>query len=406
MPLLSFDPTVGMVAPDTAVLRDAVAANWESAFNTGDGSPTLDVEASTPAGQLVDAEAAYLAQVNAELLYLFAQLNPRTAEGVWQDALGYIYFLTRKVAQPTLVTVTCSGLQGTEIPAGAQMRDDDGVRYELTSTVTIPAGGTVDAVFQCLEAGPIECPAGTLTTIVTVIPGWDTGVNAAAGVVGRNRESQVDFENRRFASVAKNSHGSVYSLQGALADLDGVVDCRVLENPTSAAVTKNGVSIPSHSVAVCIYGGADADIAQTIYEKKDAGCGTTGNATVTHTATEAGNAVYTYSIVRPTPTDVHIEVEINKTQQTSATVEQDVIDAIIGDFLGNDANSGNTRVGLAQTVYASRFSVAVIKTAGVQDLVGITIGLGSGSMGASIEIPGDVEPTISSADITVTVNEI
>ena len=406
MPLLSFNPETGMVAPDTAVLRDAVAANWESAFNTGDGSPTLDTEAATPAGQLVDAEAAYLAQVNAELLYLFSQLNPRTAEGVWQDALGYIYFLSRKIAQPTLVTVTCSGLQGTQIPAGAQMQDEDGTRYELVSTVTIPAGGSVDGIFQCLEAGPIECPAGTLTTIVTVIPGWDSGTNAAAGVIGRNRESQVDFENRRFASVAKNSHGSVFSLQGALADLDGVVDCQVLENPTSATVAKHGVSIPSHSVAICIYGGNDDAIAETIYNKKDAGCGTTGNATVTHTATEAGNAVYTYSIVRPTPTDVHIEVEINKTQQTSATVEQDVIDAVIGDFLGNDSSSGNTRVGLAQTVYASRFSVAVIKTAGVQDLVGITIGLGSGPMGASIDVPGDVEPTISSADITVVVNEI
>lgn len=406
MPLLSFDPQVGMVAPDTAVLRDAVAANWEQAFNTGDGSPVLDTEAATPAGQLVDAEAAYLAQANAELLYLFSMLNPRTSEGVWQDALGYIYFLTRKVAQPTLVTVTCSGLQGTEIPAGAQMRDDDGARYELTSTVTIPAGGSVDAVFQCLEAGPVECPVGTLTTIVTVIPGWDSGTNAAAGVIGRNRESQSDFENRRFASVAKNSHGSIYSLQGALADLDGVVDCRVLENPTDVSVTKNGVSIPAHSVAICVYGGADTDIAQTIYEKKDAGCGTTGNVTIAHTATEAGNAVYSYSIVRPTPTDVHIEVEINKTDQTSVTVEQDIIDAVIGDFLGSDSNSGNTRVGLAQTVYASRFSVSVIKTAGVQDLVGITIGLGSGAMGASIDIPGDVEPTISSADITVIVNEI
>ena len=406
MPLLSFDPAVGMVAPDTAVLRDAVAANWEQAFNTGDGSPVLDTEAATPAGQLVDAEAAYLAQVNAEILYMFSQHNPRTAEGVWQDALGYIYFLTRKVAQPTLVTVTCAGLQGTEIPAGAQMRDDDGVRYELTSTVTIPAGGSVDGVFQALEAGPIECPAGTLSTIVTVIPGWDSGTNAAAGVVGRNRESQVDFENRRFASVAKNSHGSVFSLQGALADLDGVVDCKVLENPTDSSVTKNSVTIPAHSVAICIYGGSDSDIAETIYMKKDAGCGTTGGTTVSYTATDFGNAVYNYQIVRPAPTDVHIEVEINKTDQTSATVEQDIIDAIIGDFLGNDANSGNIRVGLAQTVYASRFSVSVIKTAGVQDLVGITIGLGSGAMGASIEIPGDVEPTISSADITVTVNEI
>lgn len=406
MPLLRFNPTVGMVAPDTAVLRDAVAANWEQAFNTGDGSPVLDTEAATPAGQLVDAEAAYLAQVNAEFLYVASMFNPRTSEGVWQDALGYIYFLTRKVAQPTLVTVTCSGLQGTEIPAGAQMRDDEGVRYELTSSVTIPAGGSVDGVFQALEAGPIECPAGALTTIVTVIPGWDSGTNAAAGVIGRNRESQADFENRRFASVAKNSHGSVFSLQGALADLDGVVDCQILENPTSSTVTKHGVSIPSHSVAICIYGGDNDAIAEVIYNKKDAGCGTTGGTTVTYVATDYGNATYNYSIVRPTPTDVHIEVEINKTEQTSVTVEQDIIDAILADFNGQDANSGNVRVGLAQTVYASRFSVSVIKTAGVQDLVGITIGLGSGAMGASIEIPGDVEPTISSADITVVVNEI
>ena len=406
MPLLNFDPQVGMVAPDTAVLRDAVAANWEQAFNTGDGSPVLDTEAATPAGQLVDAEAAYLAQVNAEFLYIASMFNPRTSEGVWQDALGYIYFLTRKVAQPTLVTVTCSGLQGTEIPAGAQMRDDDGVRYELTSTVTIPAGGSVDGVFRALEAGPIECPAGTLTTIVTVIPGWDSGTNAAAGVIGRNRESQADFENRRFASVAKNSHGSVFSLQGALADLDGVVDCTVLENPTSSIVTKHGVSIPSHSVAICIYGGDDDAIAETIYMKKDAGCGTTGGTTVSYTAADYGNAVYSYRIVRPTPTDVKVAVEINRTDSTSATVEQDIKDAIIADFNGQDTNSGNTRVGLAQTLYASRFAVAVIKTAGVSDLVGITVALGTGTAGASITIPGNVEPTISTADITVTINEI
>jgi uncharacterized phage protein gp47/JayE len=353
----------------------------------------------------VDAEAAYLAQTNAELLYLFSQLNPRTAEGVWQDALGYIYFLSRKIAQPTLVTVTCSGLQGTQIPAGAQMQDEDGTRYELVSTVTIPASGSVDGIFQCLEAGPIECPAGTLETIVTVIPGWDSGTNAAAGVIGRNRESQVDFENRRFASVAKNSHGSVFSLQGALADLDGVVDCTVLENPTSATVTKHGVSIPGHSVAICIYGGADDAIAETIYNKKDAGCGTTGNVTVTYVAEDYGNATYNYEIVRPTPTDVHIAVEINKTESTSATVEQDVRDAIIADFNGQDSNSGNVRVGLAQTLYASRCAVCVIKTAGVSDLVGITVALGTGTAGASITIPGDVEPTISASDITVTINE-
>ena len=405
MPLLSFDPQVGMVAPETAVLRDAVASNWEQAFNTGDGSPTLDTEAATPAGQLVDSEAAILAQINAELLYLFSMINPRLAEGVWQDAIGYIYFLTRKIAQPTLTTCTCTGLQGTVIPVGAQIQSDDGTRYECVNAVTIPSSGHVDALFQCLEAGPVECPAGTLNSIVTVIPGWDTVANAAAGSTGRNRESQVDFENRRRESVAKNSHGAVGSLQGALWDVDGVVDCRVLENDEDDPVVKHGITIPGHSIAACIYGGADADIAETIYLKKDAGCGTMGNYYVSHTAEDFGGAVYSYRIVRPTPKDVQIRVTINRTELTPSDVVQRIKSAVVADFLGEDPVSGNARVGLASTVYASRFSVPVVKTAGVQDLVGIAIRLGSGAWGSSIVIDGLTEPVIDESDVIVVIEE-
>ena len=405
MPRLIFNPDTGLVAPSTAELRDLVAANWEAAFNEGDGSPVLDTEAATPAGQLVDSEAAFLAQANAELLYLASMFNPRTSEGVWQDALGYIYFLTRKVAQPTLVTVTCTGLQGTVIPAGAQMQDDDGVRYECQSETAIPEGGSVDAVFQCLQAGPVECPAGTLSSIVTVIPGWDTAVNAAAGVVGRNRESQADFEDRRYNSVAKNSHGAVASLQGALWDLPGVIDCRVLENTADTPATKHGVTIPGHSVAVCIYGGADADIAETIYMKKDAGCGTFGNTSVTHIAEEFGAAAYTYGIVRPTPVDVKLEITVNKTDVTPATAPALIREAVISDFTGQNKDSGNVRVGCAQTVYASRFAVAVVKTAGIPDLVSIRIALGNGDFGNAIVIDGYTEPVIASEDITVVILE-
>lgn len=402
MPLLSFNPLVGMVAPETAVLRDTVAANWEQAFNTGDGSPTLDTEAATPAGQLVDTEAAILAQINAELLYFFSMLNPRLAEGVWQDAIGYIYFLTRKIAQPTLVTVTCTGLQGTVIPVGAQMQDDEGTRYECVNAVTIPAGGTADALFQCLEAGPVECPAGTLSTIVTVIPGWDTAVNASAGTAGWDRESQVDFENRRYASVAKNSHGAVDSLQGALWDLDNVVDCRVLENDTCDAITLHGVEIPGHSVAICIYGGSDEEIAETIYNKKDAGCGTTGNTDVSHTVEVNGEDVrYAYKILRPTAVNVGLRVTYRKTQFTKETAEEDIKEAVVADFRGQNADSGDARVGLASTVYASRFSVAVVKTAGVQDLISIEIRLGSGPWGSSIVIDGQTEPVITQENVTV-----
>lgn len=407
MPQLTFDPLVGMTAPDTATLRDMVAANWEEAFNDGDGSPVLDTESATPAGQLVDSETMILAQINAELLYFFSMLNPRLAEGIWQDAIGYIYFLTRKIAQPTLATVTCTGLQGTVIPVGAQIQADDGRRYECVNATTIPAAGTVDVLFQCLTAGPIECPAKTLNKIITVIPGWDTVSNAAAGVTGRNRESQVDFENRRYESVAKNSHGALASLQGALWDVEGVVDCRVLENTGDDPIVKHNVTIPGHSVAICIYGGSVDDIAAAIYNKKDAGCGTTGNTTIVHQAEEPGfgPTAYTYKILVPTPTDVGVRVTINQSETTPADAVNKIKSAIASDFLGEDPYSGNARVGLASTVYASRFAVAVVKTAGVQDLVSIEIKLGNGAWGPSIVIDGETEPVIQESDIEVVIME-
>ena len=203
----------------------------------------------------------------------------------------------------------------------------------------------------------------------------------------------------------RNSHGAAGSLQGALWDLERVADCRVLENDGDDPVMKHGVTIPGHSVAVCIYGGADADIAETIYLKKDAGCGTMGNHYVTHTAEDFGGAVYTYRIVRPTPKDVQIRVTINRTELTPSDVVRRIKEAVVADFLGEDAVSGNARVGLASTVYASRFSVPVVKTAGVQDLVSIEIRLGSGAWGSSIVIDGFTEPVIDESDVTVAIQE-
>lgn len=421
MPLLEFDPLVGMVAPDAAQLRDMVAANWEEAFNDGDGSPVLDTESATPAGQLVDSETMILSQINAELLYLFTQINPRLAEGVWQDALGYIYFLVRKIAQPTIVTCSCRGLYGTVIPVGAQIQDTNGYRYACINARTIGELGTVDADFQCLSAGPVECAAETATKIITVIPGWDTVNNPASGQTGWNRESQVDFENRRYESVAKNSHGAVTSLQGALWDLEGVTDCRVLENTGDDPIILHGVSIPGHSVAICIYGGDEAEIARTIYLKKDMGCGTTGNVTVTHITDEPDfpDVVYNYQIMRPTPTPFGVKVTINKTQLTPTDVERRIQDAIVADFNGQSTASGNARVSLASTVYASRFVVAVVKAAGVQDLVGIEIQLATNEgteeepewefdendWASSVVIDGKTEPVISANDIIVDILE-
>ena len=470
MPRLEYDAAVGLTAPETAELRDAVAANWQEAFKK-DGHPLLDVDPSTPAGQLIDSEASFLAETNAEILRISNQLNPRVAEGPWQDAIGYIYFLDRKIAQPTTVTVTCGGLPGTVIPAGAQVmasleivslpEEQKNIRYECIQDTEIPESGEAEVLFRCTKAGAVECTKETLTQIVTTVPGWTSAINKAAGVIGWDRESQWDFEARRFASVAKNAHGTVESIQGSIWNIKDVIDCRVLENPTGTTVVKHGVCIAPHSVAISVYGGEDVDIAEAIYLKKDAGCGTCldeksgwlplpsgidpmqapysykgekASVAALPVSAEAldvwkiagsvpaayyyyadyseftrimfpdeefGGVVYPYGIIRPEERAVQIRVVYHKTVSTPPSMKTDIRNAVYSDFYGQNKESGNVRVGCCQTIYASRFSVAAVKTAGVENLVSIEIrfwhpvGEPQDPWASSIVIDGKTEPTLS-----------
>lgn len=394
-----FDPDKGMSVDDTATIRQGIADDWAAVFS--DETATLNTESESPAGQIIDSLAVLVTAKDSEFLNLANQFDPRVADGIFQDALGALYFLTRKTAQPTTVTCQLTGLQGTVIPLGSMIQNDDGVKLFSIEAATIGADGTATAEFQTVENGGIAIGAGTCNKIITVIAGWDTVGNEVAGVIGNLIETRQEFEKRRVLSVAKNSHGSRLSLQGAVSALNGVVDCLVLENRNKYSMIKQGVYIGSHSVAVCVYGGNNDEIAETIYNKLDAGCGTYGNTSVSYTSEDG--VINTYQIERPTPTDVYINVTINQTASTSQDVVNEIKEAIYNDFLGNDPNSGNTRRGMGQTLYASSFAVATIKTAGVTDLVSITISRTPSPLLNQITLLATEEPVLTLDNITVTI---
>ena len=396
---ITFDPQTGLSAEDSETVRAAIVADWQAVFDDEDA--TLNTEPESPAGQIIDSLTAFVTAKDSELLNIANQFNPLVADGRFQDAIAKIYFITRKTAEPTVVTCQCMGLQGTVIPQGAIIQNTDGYRLTSVGEATIPDTGVANVEFALEETGPIDVGANTCTTIVTVIPGWDTVNNAVAGVPGRNEESRAEFEARRYASVANNAHGSVAAVYGTLANINGVLDVEVLENRSDSPTTLWSVQIPGHSVAICIYGGDNDEIAEAIYMKLGNGCGTTGNTEVTYTNETGG--VYTYQILRPTPQPVQVQVTIRATERTPATIVNDLKAAIVNDFYGNDENSGNTRVGLAEVVYSSRFSIAAIKTAGVVDLVDIQIGLNNGALSNYITIPGNVEPVLTEDDVTVVI---
>ena len=398
MAQVSFDENTGVVIPSTREVREDLAQAVQDAMPAAANGDPVNVDSTSPLGQIVDLATAEVEAKNAEVGFLANQFNPDIAHGIFLDALANLYGLQRKVSEPTVVVCTCTGLRGTVIPYGAIVEDENGnqLRHIAVSGAAIGDNGTVDTTFATVEHGPIEIGAETVTKIVTVIAGWDTVGNPAAGSTGRDLEPDGELRNRMKESYAMNANGTVANIQSNLAQLDGVLDCIVLENYTNLKQTQYELELEPHSIAVCIVGGEDADIARVIFERKSGGCGTNGDTEVTHIDTEHFNASYTYKIVRPTAVDFSVKVEFfddDMNAETQAAVKE----AITKDFLGELENS---RVTLASTVYASRFYQCVqsVTTAPIK---AITVGLDDGALGASVDVPADESPTISDDTITL-----
>lgn len=361
--MLHFNEDTGFYVDEVGEVRDDVADAWVSAF-AREGEPPLNTEPETPAGQLIDSQTAAIAEKDSELLYLCNMFDPRKSSGVFQDCLAQIYFLTRKGAVPSQAVITVTGLPGTVIPVAAQIRSiTDDTLWSCTEAVTIPAGGTITAVFACMTPGAISAAAGTLTRIVTVVAGWDTAINNAAATVGNPAESRGAFESRRYASVALNSRSTASAIYARVLQIPDVVSCYVTQNRTSLPVTVDGYTLKPHSVYVAVVGGDDDDIAQALYDTVSAGCDYNGNTDVVITDASTG-AQETVSFNRPAEMDVYIRVRL---VSDSALTEQQIASiktALYNNFYGLDSSivlddQPIPRVTMNTIIYASRFPVSL-----------------------------------------------
>lgn len=394
---ISFDKDKGFIADSVDKVREDVQQVWINAFKSPD-LPALNTAAETPQGQIIDSTTASIMNKDNEVLFLANQFNPATATGIFQDALAQLYFLQRQPATSTIVACTCTGLQGVVIPAGAIIQTTDGLQLTNITEGIIPASGSIELNFKLNETGPIQVGAGTATIIVTQIPGWDNVTNNAAGIVGRNEESQQEFATRIQKSVAINSQGTVNAIYAALANLSGVVAVVILENDSNDTVEQEGVDIEAHSICISIYGGDKDAIAETIFLKKDAGCGTVGNTQVTYT--DSRGTIHNYNILIPTPLPIGVKITINNTAGLPTNIKEQVQQAVLNNFTGID---GSTPVTMAQTLYATRFVPSIIN-AGVASLASVEIKLNESYVEVAMFDATQI-PTLDINDIEVIITE-
>ena len=397
VPSLVFTST-GITVPDETAILDGAISDIDVAFGGG-----LNRLLPSPQGQWATSLSSIVADKNAQIVQMSNNFNPDTADGIWQDALGRIYFLTRLAAQSTVVEVTVNGLVGTVIPAGTLVKDTNGNTYSFTSAVTIGDSGLATGEVQNIASGPIACPAGTLTQVFQSVAGFDTITNAADGTLGRDVETRADFETRRKASVAANAKGTPESIYANVFAVADVLDCYVLDNPTGSAVTKGSTnySMLANSVYVAAVGGVDADIAKAIWQKKDLGCSMNGNTSVT-VEDQSGYSYpypsYTVKFQRPTSLSIKFAVQVVANSSLPSNYSDLVKAAIVARFNGTD---GSARERIGSYVYSSRYYGAIQSVSSLASILSVLIGTTTANQ-TSLQIGIDQYPTISTSNITVT----
>lgn len=369
VPQPSFGPN-GFVAPAEADILVAVKAEWNAAFDN-----ELDMADETPQGQLAVSQTAAIGNANDSFVFLSQQMDPAYNIGRYQDAIARIYFIERIPSSSTVVGVTCNGLPGVVIPQNALVLASDSHQYRAISGGTIPASGIITLQFECTVTGPIACPAGTITTIYQAVNGWDSAVNAADGVVGRDTETRSEFEDRRRLSVAHNSQGSLPSVLGAVLTVDGVLDAFVTENVNQTTQVLKGFLLNPNSIYVAAVGGTDADVARALWTKKSPGCGYNGNTLVVVQDDQSGYTApfpsYNVRFQRPDPATVTFLVTISNNVQVPSDATLQIQNAVVAAFGGLD---GGPRARIGSNIFASRFYSAVAALGSWVQIVTIKIG--------------------------------
>lgn len=305
----------GVIVPDTGDTLAQVEQEYKDVFG-----PDLIVDSSTPQGVLIAAEVASRDAVAKNNAQLANQINPNLAGGVFLDALLALMGSERDAATRSLVEgVELAGIPNTLIPAGKRAKTLAGDVFELITPVVLDALGAGTGDFRAVEYGPIAAAPSTLTDIVDSVLGWESVTNPNAATPGRLLQSDAGARVKRRRTLGLQGQALPAAIIAAVYACEGVKSLVFRENVTAAPATIDGVLIGAHSIFVCVDGGADADIAAAILDKKSGGAGMTGSTTVNVTDPASGQ-VYPVSFQRPAEIDVRVRVTVKNVANLSDPV--------------------------------------------------------------------------------------
>lgn len=385
----------GVIAPPTS---EVVSGFWDIFINAFGGD--LNTAMNTPQGQLVTSLSAMTQDERNQIIKLMSMIDPRYSTGVYQDAIAYIYFLTRKKAIPSIASIEFTGLSSSAIPKGFLLVDENNNQWKTSNAYTIGISGTVTGFVESVAIGEISASPNTINRIVVALSGLDRVNNPSAAIIGTNEESPQDFELRRSESVSANSTLVDSAVRGAIADMPDVLDVWVQSNNSSTATTfgKTNYPVERNSILVSVVGGDDYEVAWNILVKAGTGCGFNGNTTITVYDNDSYPVTppsYEIKFLRPTLTNVHFKLTIEDISKMSYQNELTIKSTLL-----NALKTGVTKARIAQVLRAVQY-VAPIANAVNLSIISLEVSLDGSVWLDFLEFGVDQFPTSDESLITV-----
>lgn len=271
----------------------------------------VDLAPDSPDGQWLGILAEHYSDLEELLEDIYNGRSPAGASGAGLSRLVQLNGISRQPAQKSTAPITLTGTPGTVVPAGSLIgsaTDSTLPNFETTAILTIGGGGTITGTARCVDAGAVNVIVNDLTVIKTLVSGWTAVTNTSAATPGRAVESDPILRVRRAQSVAKPSQSMVDSLRAAIADLAGVDDVVVYENPKNSTDLRG---LPAHSINVIVDGGTSADIASAIWTQASMGVTKVGGVTYVITDTQGNPQEMAWDL--PDDADVYVTVVLSRT---------------------------------------------------------------------------------------------
>lgn len=319
--------TAGLEIKRLADIKVDLQAKIESELGT-----TIETGDSSVLGHLLGVMAAELAEPWELLGALYDSFSPDAANGRQLDNLAAVTGVTRRPATKAVGSVFCLGDEGTVIPAGKLVKaSSSGLTFLITSTVTIPPGGSVSAPVESEEAG--EAVVADIDQIVTPVPGWTGLGTSSSSEEGAPAESDGAFRIRRQQSLQIVGAAADNAIRSRILEVEGVLACAVKSN--RALETVDGIPAKGFRVVVWpspLSTAIETAIAEVIWTVQPAGIESSGAELFTVEDSQGFSQIVKFDYADPI--ELFIEATISTNAKYPSDGDAQVIAAIQAVFDG------------------------------------------------------------------------